>query len=49
MNLEKIEASDVLERLGLEENKYILLSAHCEENIDTEKNFTLFSPYQCAG
>jgi UDP-N-acetylglucosamine 2-epimerase len=40
MNLEKIEASDVLERLGLEENKYILLSAHREENIDTEKNFT---------
>ena len=40
MNLEKIEASDVLERLRLEENKYILLSAHREENIDTEKNFT---------
>ena len=40
MNLEKIEASDVLERLGLEPNKYILLSAHREENIDTEKNFT---------
>jgi UDP-N-acetylglucosamine 2-epimerase (non-hydrolysing) len=40
MNLEKIEASDVLDRLGLEENKYILLSAHREENIDTEKNFT---------
>lgn len=38
-NLEKIEASDVLERLGLEKNKYILLSAHREENIDTEKNF----------
>ena len=40
MNLDKIVASDVLERLGLEENKYILLSAHREENIDTEKNFT---------
>ena len=39
-NLKKIEASDVLERLGLESNKYILLSAHREENIDTDKNFT---------
>lgn len=39
MNLDKIKASDVLERLGLESNKYILLSAHREENIDTEKNF----------
>ena len=39
MNLEKIEASDVLERLGLEKDRYILLSAHREENIDTEKNF----------
>lgn len=39
-NLEEIEASDVLERLGLESKKYILLSAHREENIDTEKNFT---------
>ncbi len=38
-NLEKIEASDVHERLGLEKGKYILLSAHREENIDTEKNF----------
>ena len=38
-NLEKIEASDVLERLGLEKGKYILLSAHREENIDTEANF----------
>ncbi len=39
-NLEKIEASDVHARLGLEKGKYILLSAHREENIDTEKNFT---------
>lgn len=39
-NLEKIEASDVLEKLGLKPNKYILLSAHREENIDTDKNFT---------
>ncbi len=39
-NLTDIEASDVLERLGLEPKKYILLSAHREENIDTEKNFT---------
>ncbi len=38
-NLEAIEASDVHERLGLEKGKYILLSAHREENIDTEKNF----------
>ena len=38
-NLAKIEASDVLERLGLEKGKYILLSAHREENIDTEENF----------
>lgn len=38
-NLEKIKASDVLERLGLEKDQYILLSAHREENIDTEKNF----------
>ena len=39
-NLEAIEASDVLDKLGLEPKKYILLSAHREENIDTEKNFT---------
>ena len=39
-NLEKIEASDIHQRLGLEKGKYILLSAHREENIDTEKNFT---------
>ena len=38
-NLEKIEASDVLERLGLQKDHYILLSAHREENIDTDKNF----------
>lgn len=38
-NLESIEASDVLAKLGLEKGKYILLSAHREENIDTEKNF----------
>ena len=43
-NLEKIEASDIHEKLGLKKGKYILLSAHREENIDTEKNFTsLFS------
>ena len=39
-NLEKIEQSDIHARLGLEKGKYILLSAHREENIDTEKNFT---------
>ncbi|MBR4157014.1 MAG: UDP-N-acetylglucosamine 2-epimerase (non-hydrolyzing) [Bacteroidales bacterium] len=39
-NLADIEASDVHQRLGLEKGKYILLSAHREENIDTEKNFT---------
>ena len=39
-NLSEIEASDVHGRLGLEKGKYILLSAHREENIDTEKNFT---------
>ena len=38
-NLENIEKSDIHERLGLEKGRYILLSAHREENIDTEKNF----------
>ncbi len=38
-NLSEIEASDIHKRLGLEKKKYILLSAHREENIDTEKNF----------
>lgn len=38
-NFGKIKASDVHQRLGLEKGKYILLSAHREENIDTEKNF----------
>jgi len=39
-NLESILKSNILEKLGLEKGKYILLSAHREENIDTEKNFT---------
>ena len=39
-NLVEIEASDIHARLGLEKGKYILLSVHREENIDTEKNFT---------
>ncbi len=38
-NLADIEASDVLDRLGLKAKQYVLLSAHREENIDTEKNF----------
>ena len=38
-NLAEIEASDIHERLKLEKGRYILLSAHREENIDTEKNF----------
>ena len=38
-NLEEIEKSDILEKLGLKPKKYMLLSAHREENIDTEKNF----------
>ena len=39
VNLDEIKASDILSKLGLEKKKYILLSAHREENIDTEKNF----------
>ncbi len=39
-NLAEIEKSDILQRLNLRPKKYILLSAHREENIDTEKNFT---------
>ena len=39
-NLDKIRSSDIHSRLGLEKGRYILLSAHREENIDTEKNFT---------
>ena len=39
MNLDKIKSSDVLKRLGLEKDKYILLSAHREENLDSDKNF----------
>ena len=39
-NLDDIEKSEILQKLGLESKKYILLSAHREENIDTEKNFT---------
>ena len=43
-NLEQIKSSNIHEKLGLTKGKYILLSAHREENIDTEKNFTsLFS------
>ena len=38
-NLEQIKTSSILEKLGLEKGKYILLSAHREENIDTEQNF----------
>jgi UDP-N-acetylglucosamine 2-epimerase (non-hydrolysing) len=38
-NLEQIKASDIHQRLGLQKGQYILLSAHREENIDTEKNF----------
>ena len=38
-NLREIESSDILQRLGLERKRYMLLSAHREENIDTERNF----------
>ncbi len=38
-NIERIMSSDILQKLGLQKKKYILLSAHREENIDTEKNF----------
>ena len=38
-NLKEIETSDIHQRLGLQKGKYILLTAHREENIDTEKNF----------
>ena len=38
-NIERIKSSDILQKLGLQKKKYILLSAHREENIDTEKNF----------
>ena len=37
--IEKVNASTILESLGLEKNKYILLSAHREENMDIEMNF----------
>ena len=42
-NLSAIESSDIHERLGLKKGGYILLSAHREENIETDKNFSLFT------
>lgn len=49
-NLTYIEASDIHSRLGLQKGKYILLSAHREENIDTEKNFlSLFNAINAMG
>lgn len=39
-NMDKIQASDILEKEGLEKNKYFLMSIHREENVDSEKNFT---------
>jgi len=41
----RIEASDIHRRLGLEKGRYLLLSAHREENIDTEKNFLSLTNY----
>lgn len=47
-NLTEIQNSDIHARLGLEKGKYILLSAHREENIDTDKNFlSLFNAINC--
>ena len=45
-NLKEIEASDIHKRLGLEKGKYILLSAHREENIDTENKYILLSAHR---
>ena len=39
-NMDKIQASDILEKEGLEKNKYMLMSIHREENVDSEQNFT---------
>ena len=43
-NLQEIESSDIHRRLNLQKGKYILLSAHREENIDTERNFCSLMP-----